>query len=253
MNDAAPVVLRGVTRAYRFGAGSGGEAGGGTVLGLDDVSLSIDAGEYVSLMGPSGSGKSTLLNVLGLLDRPDAGEYRLFGADTRELSEAERADLRQRRIGFVFQSFHLIPRLTALENVALPLLLAGVPGAERNRRAEAALAAVGLADRAAHRPDQLSGGQRQRVAIARATVTRPALLLADEPTGNLDSHSGTEVVVLLEALNIEGITLVVVTHDAALGARARRRVRLHDGQVVADERAVAEAGNTLSPPSAATG
>ena len=206
------------------------------VRALDHIDLDITPGEYISLMGPSGSGKSTLLNVLGLLDRPTEGIYRLEDRDTQGLDELERARLRRERIGFVFQSFHLLSRLTAFDNVALPLVLAGMPPAERRERTEQALAAVGLTDRVHHRPNQLSGGQRQRVAIARATVMRPALLLADEPTGNLDSHSGAEVIELLESLNTSGITLIVVTHDSDIGARARRRIQLHDGCIAEDRR-----------------
>ncbi|HES76252.1 MAG TPA: ABC transporter ATP-binding protein [bacterium] len=208
--------------------------GDSVVRALDDINLHIAAGEYVSLMGPSGSGKSTLLNTLGLLDRPSSGVYRLEGRDTQGLDEIERARLRRERIGFVFQSFHLLPRLSAFDNVALPMLLAGLPATERQTRVQEALAAVGLSDRAHHRPNQLSGGQRQRVAIARATVMRPALLLADEPTGNLDSRSGAEVIELLESLNASGITLIVVTHDPGMGARAKRGIVLRDGKIVQD-------------------
>lgn len=208
--------------------------GDAEVRALDKINLHISPGEYISLMGPSGSGKSTLLNVLGLLDRPSEGVYWLEDRNTQDLNELERARLRRERIGFVFQSFHLLPRLTALDNVALPMVLAGLPRAMRQERANASLAAVGLADRAHHHPNQLSGGQRQRVAIARATVMRPALLLADEPTGNLDSHSGQEVIELLEALNADGLTLIVVTHDQDIGARAQRRILLHDGRIVED-------------------
>lgn len=206
------------------------------VRALNHIDLDITPGEYISLMGPSGSGKSTLLNVLGLLDRPTEGIYRLEDRDTQSLDELERARLRRERIGFVFQSFHLLSRLTAFDNVALPLVLAGMAPTERREKAEQALAAVGLTDRAHHRPNQLSGGQRQRVAIARATVMHPALLLADEPTGNLDSRSGAEVIELLESLNTSGITLIVVTHDPDIGARARRRIQLHDGCIAEDRR-----------------
>ncbi len=208
--------------------------GDSEVHALDDINLSIAAGEYVSLMGPSGSGKSTLLNMLGLLDRPTTGIYRLENRDTQNLDELERARLRRERIGFVFQSFHLLPRLSAFDNVALPLVLAGISAGERQSKVQQALAAVGLMDRAQHRPNQLSGGQRQRVAIARATVMRPALLLADEPTGNLDSRSGAEVIELLETLNASGITLIVVTHDPNVGSRARRRIVLRDGRITED-------------------
>jgi len=208
--------------------------GDSEVNALDDINLSIAAGEYVSLMGPSGSGKSTLLNMLGLLDRPTTGVYQLENRDTQNLDELERARLRRERIGFVFQSFHLLPRLSAFDNVALPLVLAGISTGERQSKVQQALAAVGLSERAHHRPNQLSGGQRQRVAIARATVMRPALLLADEPTGNLDSHSGAEVIELLEMLNASGITLIVVTHDPNMGLRARRRIVLRDGRITED-------------------
>ena len=218
--------LRGVTRCFLLGEQR--------VLGLDSVDLEVAAGEYLSVMGPSGSGKSTLLNVLGLLDVPDAGEYWLNGQATAGLDEVQRAALRSRHIGFVFQSYHLIPRLTALENIELPMLLAGITPAERRQRSGELVERLSLGDRLAHHPAELSGGQRQRVAIARAMVMQPALLLADEPTGNLDSHSGAEVIELLEELNGEGLTLLVVTHDAALGARARRSLRMRDGRIVAD-------------------
>lgn len=210
------------------------QVGGEEVRALDDVNLTIRAGEYLSLMGPSGSGKSTLLNIVGLLDRPSSGRYVLDGRDTTLLDEHEQAAVRGRKVGFVFQSFHLVPRLSAFENVELPLLLAGVAATQRRERVDAALAAMGLADRANHRPDQLSGGQRQRIAIARATIMRPAVLLADEPTGNLDSTSGSEVIAVLEQLCVEGLTLVVVTHDADVGQRASRRLRMVDGRIVAD-------------------
>ena len=205
-----------------------------TVAALRGIDLTIAAGEYTAVMGPSGSGKSTLLNILGLLDRPDAGSYRLGGLETTGLGEERRAALRRERIGFIFQSFHLIPRLSAAENVELPLTLAGVAPRERRERVADVLGAMGLSARAHHRPDQLSGGQRQRVAIARATVTAPDLILADEPTGNLDRASGEEVVRTLEALNARGPTLVLVTHDPQLGARARRRIRMDDGAIVED-------------------
>jgi len=221
------IELAGIARVFRLGDSE--------VHALAGIDLAVAAGEYVAVMGASGSGKSTLLNLLGLLDRPDAGSYRLEGRDVTTLSNDEQARVRRERIGFVFQSFHLVPRLTAAENVALPLMLAGVEPAERTARVAQALADFGLADRADHRPDQLSGGQRQRVAIARATIMRPALILADEPTGNLDRATGEEVVHLLETLNAGGTTLIVVTHDAALGARARRRVTMLDGRKVGDE------------------
>jgi putative ABC transport system ATP-binding protein len=210
------------------------QVGDQSVHALDNVTLTIRDGEYVAVMGPSGSGKSTLLNVLGLLDKPNSGVYRLGGIDTTHLDDNEQAQVRSAQVGFIFQTFHLIARLTAAENVELPMLLAGVPAKERVARAAALIAGVGLTDRAHHRPDQLSGGQRQRVAIARALVMKPNLLLADEPTGNLDSASGKEVVDLLEKLNREGYTLIVVTHDPLVGARARRRIVMRDGKVVED-------------------
>ena len=225
---AAQIELDGIERVFHLGDS--------VVHALAGVDLRIDAGEYIAVMGPSGSGKSTLLNVLGLLDRPDAGRYRLEGRDVTTLSADEQARVRSRRIGFVFQSFHLVPRLSAAENIALPMVLAGVAPRERDARVRAALAGFGLADRAGHKPDELSGGQRQRVAIARATVMQPAMLLADEPTGNLDRATGDEVVRLLEQLNASGMTLLVVTHDAALGARARRRLLMEDGAIRTDER-----------------
>jgi putative ABC transport system ATP-binding protein len=205
------------------------------VRALDAVSLRIDAGDYVSIMGPSGSGKSTLLHILGLLDRPTSGRYRLAGRDVSSLDDVEQARTRSEKIGFVFQFFHLVPYLTAVENVELPMTLAGVSTGERRERAARALAALGLADRARHRPDELSGGQRQRVAIARATVMSPAVLLADEPTGNLDRRSGLDVMRILEELRARGITLVVVTHDPEIGSRARRTVRMVDGRIAEDE------------------
>ena len=225
---AAQIELDGIERVFHLGDS--------VVHALAGVDLRIDAGEYIAVMGPSGSGKSTLLNVLGLLDRPDAGRYRLEGRDVTTLSADEQARVRSRRIGFVFQSFHLVPRLSAAENIALPMVLAGVAPRERDARVRAALAGFGLADRAGHKPDELSGGQRQRVAIARATVMQPTMLLADEPTGNLDRATGDEVVRLLEQLNASGMTLLVVTHDAALGARARRRLLMEDGAIRTDER-----------------
>jgi putative ABC transport system ATP-binding protein len=203
--------------------------GDSEVHALRQLELSIDSGEYVAVMGPSGSGKSTLLNLLGLLDHPNAGTYHLEGRDVTTLSPEEQAHVRSERIGFVFQSFHLVPRLTAAENIALPMTLAGIAPAERARRVSQALKDYGLADRAEHRPNELSGGQRQRVAIARATIMQPAMILADEPTGNLDRATGEEVMRLLEELNTSGVTLIVVTHDSALGARARRQLLMEDG------------------------
>ncbi|MDR2926500.1 MAG: ABC transporter ATP-binding protein [Azoarcus sp.] len=215
------IELENITRTFQLGDT--------TVRALSSVSVAINAGEYVAIMGPSGSGKSTMLNLLGLLDQPNNGHYRLEGRDVTTLTSDELAAVRRTRIGFVFQSFHLIPRLTSAENVAMPLMLAGVPPEIRRQRVNAALEKVGLANRAGHRPDELSGGQRQRIAIARAIIMEPAMLLADEPTGNLDRHTGQEVTELLEALNAAGTTLIVVTHDPDMGFRAHRRLMMEDG------------------------
>ena len=206
------------------------------VSALRNVNLNLSAGEYVSIMGPSGSGKSTLLNLLGLLDRPSSGTYRLDGLDVTTLDDEQQARVRREKIGFVFQFFHLVPRLTAAMNIELPLILAGVAVEERRERVAQLLASYGLADRAGHRPEQLSGGQRQRVAIARATIMRPAVLLADEPTGNLDQVTGKEVLRLLEQLAEQGMTLIMVTHDRQIGERASRQLQMVDGQIVADTR-----------------
>lgn len=207
------------------------------VHALDNINLTISAGEYLSVMGPSGSGKSTLLNVLGLLDIPDNGQYLLDGTDTIRLSESERARYRQAHIGFVFQSYHLVGRLSARENIELPLVLAGMAPKLRQPKVAAILEQLGLTPRADHLPNQLSGGQRQRVAIGRAIIMQPRLLLADEPTGNLDTQAGSDVVQILEQLNQQGITLLVVTHDNALGQRARRRIRMVDGSIISDNTA----------------
>jgi len=205
------------------------------VHALRSVDLSVEKGEYLSLMGPSGSGKSTLLNIIGLLDRPSRGTFRLDGEDVTLLGDEQQAAVRRQKIGFVFQSFHLIPRLSAAQNIELPLMLAGMAPAERRPKVTQQLEAFGLVDRARHLPDQLSGGQRQRCAIARATITRPAVVLADEPTGNLDRATGEEVVHTLERLHQDGLTLVVVTHDPALGQRAKRQLRLEDGRIISDQ------------------
>lgn len=206
-----------------------------TVHALRKVDLDIREGEYLSLMGPSGSGKSTLMHILGLLDRPTGGTYQLEDRDVTDLDDAAQAEVRRHRIGFVFQFFHLVPYLTAAENAELPLVLSGVDPAERRERVASSLDSLGLSQRAGHRPDQLSGGQRQRVAIARAMVAAPAVLLADEPTGNLDRSSGNEVIHLIEDLHTSrGLTLVVVTHDPEMGERAQRQIHMIDGQIRED-------------------
>ena len=215
--------LQNVWRVFKVGEGE--------VHALKGVSLAIERGEHVALVGPSGSGKSTLLHIVGCLDRPTRGRYLLEGREVGTLSEEERSLIRRNRIGFVFQFFHLLPRLSALANVELPMLFAGTPLEERRERAARALKAVGLSHRAEHRPDQLSGGECQRVAIARAVVMDPAVLLADEPTGNLDRAAAIEVMGLIERMNARGLTLVVVTHDPAIAERARRVIRMDDGSI----------------------
>ena len=213
------------------------EVGGRPVHALRGIDLSVPDGDYLSIMGPSGSGKSTLLNIIGCLDRPTSGSYRLDGREVAGLSDDELSLVRQRHIGFVFQSYHLVPRLTAQGNVELPMLFAGVEPAERAGRAARALARVGLQERALHTAEQLSGGERQRVAIARAVVMGPSVVLADEPTGNLDTAAGAEIVHLLETMCAEGLTLLVVTHDPALGRRAHHRLQLKDGVIASQETA----------------
>ena len=203
---------------------------------MRSIDLDIGAGEYVSIMGPSGSGKSTLLNVIGLLDRPQRGRYVLDGHDVTCLADDELARVRREKLGFVFQFFHLVPRMSAEENIELPMVLAGIDPAERRRRLDRLLAEYGLQERARHKPNELSGGQCQRVAIARALSMGPAVLLADEPTGNLDRHTGTEVMAVLEHMHAAGGTLAVVTHDPEIGARAQRRLRMVDGAIVSDEK-----------------
>ena len=211
------------------------QVGNQVVHALDEVDLEIKDNEYVSIMGVSGSGKSTLLNILGLLDTPTSGDYILSGINTSKMDDDEMAGIRSTKIGFVFQSFHLIPRLTAFENIEMPMILSGIHPKERSNKVNFALERVGLTDRSDHRPEQLSGGQRQRVAIARSIVMEPDVLLADEPTGNLDSTSGKEVVKLIEELNLSGLTLIVVTHDREMGERSNRLIRLKDGKVITDQ------------------
>jgi putative ABC transport system ATP-binding protein len=223
-----PVIeLRDVSRVYRPSQDI-------VVRALQRVSLRIERGEHVAIMGPSGSGKSTLMHILGCLDAPTAGRFLLDGVDVRDIPEDDLADLRNHKIGFVFQSFNLVPRTSAIANVELPLVYAGLSRAERRRRAVAALQSVGMGARLDHKPSELSGGQQQRVAVARAIVTNPALILADEPTGNLDSRSSHEVLEAFEDLNDEGRTVVLITHEPDVAARARRTVRLADGRVVED-------------------
>lgn len=210
------------------------QVGSQTVHALDDINLEIDSGEYVSVMGPSGSGKSTLLNLIGMLDHATSGIYLLNGQNVTDMDEDEESQIRNQTIGFVFQAFHLVPRLTAAENIELPLVLAGMDPEERQQRVDVVIEQLDLVNRAHHTPDQLSGGQRQRVAIARATITRPSVLLADEPTGNLDQKSGAEVMKTLESLNQQGITLIIVTHDQQLGQRSARALRMVDGRITID-------------------
>ena len=228
--DPPVLDLRAIEQVY----GEGDTA----VHALRGVSLTVERGDYVAVMGPSGSGKSTLMNLLGCLDVPTGGHYLLDGVDVAGLRESALSLVRNRKIGFVFQSFNLIPRMTAAANVELPMVYAGVPRRARRERVDAALAMVGLADRAAHRPNELSGGQQQRVAVARALVTSPSLVLADEPTGNLDSVSTDDVLTVFDQLSAAGRTIVVITHEDDVAARAKRVVRMRDGQVASDVRTV---------------
>lgn len=227
------IELRDITKVYQLGEEE--------VRALDGVSLTIEDREFVAIIGASGSGKSTLMNMIGCLDTPDDGSYRIDGQEVSELTEKEQSIMRNRKIGFIFQQFNLLPKLTAYENVELPLIYQGVGAAERKERVTEALKKVGLEHRIHHRPNQLSGGQQQRVAVARALVTRPSLILADEPTGNLDSHSTTEIMALLKELHESGNTLVLITHDNEIANQAPRRVRLMDGRIISDTRGEATA------------
>jgi putative ABC transport system ATP-binding protein len=222
--------LQNISRCYQMGAE--------TIHALRDVSVEIQRGEYVAVMGPSGSGKSTLMNLIGCLDTPTAGHYELNGANVSEMDDNQLAEIRNREIGFVFQTFNLLARSNALHNVELPLIYNGMPREQRRQIAREALAQVGLADRVHHKPNELSGGQRQRVAVARALVNKPSLLLADEPTGNLDSKTGAEIMALFDELSRKGNTIIVVTHEEDIAKHARRIIRLHDGLVASDEKQV---------------
>ena len=240
MNTNVIISIRDLVKVYRVGETS--------VPALRGVSLEVRRNEFVAIMGPSGSGKSTLMNLIGCLDRPMRGQYRLVGEPVEEMDARQLAVIRNRHIGFVFQTFNLLPRATALKNVALPLVYAGIGREERKEQAFAALAQVGLENRAYHRPSQLSGGQQQRIAIARALINRPALLLADEPTGNLDSRTSAEILATFRYLHQRGMTIVLVTHDPAIAANAQRRIELHDGRIVRDEQDGSKLALGQAPP-----
>ena len=226
-NKEQVIVLENIVKTYSMGDSS--------FNALDGINLSIEQGSFVAIMGPSGSGKSTMMNIIGCLDRPTSGAYWLDGQQVADLSDDELALVRNEKIGFVFQNFNLLPRMNALHNVALPLIYAGVPLAERLKRAEKALIAVGLGDRIQHKPNEMSGGQRQRVAIARAMVNEPAILMADEPTGNLDTKSGDEVMRLFTAIHEQGRTVILVTHEPEIAAYTERTLVMRDGKIVQDE------------------
>ena len=227
--------LQNISRRYQMG--------GETVHALRDVSLEIQRGEYVAIMGPSGSGKSTMMNLIGCLDTASSGRYELNGINVSEMDDNQLAEVRNREIGFVFQTFNLLPRSNALHNVELPLIYAGIPADERRKIALGAIAQVGLADRMHHKPNELSGGQRQRVAVARALVNQPSILLADEPTGNLDSKTGAEIMALFDELSRKGNTIIVVTHEEDIARQSRRIIRLRDGLIASDEKL----GNQSAP------
>lgn len=231
MIEEQPIVeIKSLSKFYKMG--------GETLKALDDISFSVHKGDFIAIIGPSGSGKSTLMNMIGCLDVPDTGDYHLDGKDVFSLKNKQLADVRNQKIGFIFQSFNLLPKQTAFENVELPLIYRGLNGNERKEIVMSALRKVGLEDRARHRPTELSGGQQQRVAIARALAGNPPILLADEPTGALDSKTGAEVMMLMKELNIQGHTIILITHDLDIAKQAKRIIRIHDGRILAEKEAV---------------